>query len=62
MSGQWSLPNLCWASSKLCAVELDEVEGDMHTGTGHTTGKELCTDGHKLRRRPNIGAVGVACH
>jgi hypothetical protein len=25
-----------------------------------TTGKNVCADGQKLRRRPNIGAVGVA--
>jgi hypothetical protein len=27
-----------------------------------TTGKKLCADGQMLRRRPNIGAVGVVRH
>jgi hypothetical protein len=33
---------------------------DTHTGLNYTTGTSLCADSHMLRRRPNIGAVGVA--
>jgi hypothetical protein len=39
----------------------DLTETDRQTDSFmRTTGKNVCADGQKLRRRPNIGAVGVA--
>jgi hypothetical protein len=41
---------------------ISDVIMGFSIDAANTTGTRLCADGHMLRRRPNIGAVGVARH